>query len=278
MSGVRYFTRDIYPTLGLLTTAGLLAAAVVLYLFAGLAEEVIEGDTSRFDQTALAGLNRFASPPLTSFMRAVTYLGSVAFLMSAGACAVLAFVLARWRRAIIAFLVTMAGATLLNVVLKLAFRRERPEPFFGTPLPESYSFPSGHALLSFCFYGVIAAVITAHRRYGAARLRLGRGSLASHTHRDLPSLPRRPLPERRGGGVRCGVRLGGDRGFCRPGDGSSFSRKILTLTGPVVSPTLTAHGYCQHNGNFPCDTATECGHGPSGVPEVAAVKAQIWLS
>jgi len=145
----------------LLTTAGLLAAAVVLYLFAGLAEEVIEGDTSRFDQTALAGLNRFASPPLTSFMRAVTYLGSVAFLMSAGACAVLAFVLARWRRAIIAFLVTMAGATLLNVVLKLAFRRERPEPFFGTPLPESYSFPSGHALLSFCFYGVIAAVITA---------------------------------------------------------------------------------------------------------------------
>jgi undecaprenyl-diphosphatase len=161
VSGVRYFARDIYPTLGLLTTAGLLAAAVVLYLFAGLAEEVLEGDTRRFDRTALALLNRFASPPLTSFMRGMTWLGSNVFLIVAGAFVVLSLALARLRRGIVALLVAMAGATLLNIVLKLAFRRERPEPFFDTPLPESYSFPSGHALLSFCFYGIIAAVITA---------------------------------------------------------------------------------------------------------------------
>ncbi len=39
-----------------------------------------------------------------------------------------------------------------------------------------------------------------------------------------------------------------------------------------------AKRYCQLNGNFPCDTATECDLGPLGVLEVAAVKAHIWLS
>jgi undecaprenyl-diphosphatase len=162
VSGVlSYLVTYVFSSLGLLLSLGLVAAAVALYLFAGLVEEVLEGDTRYFDESALVLLNQFASPSLTSFMRAVTYLGSVAFLTGAGACAVLAFLLARWKHAAIALPVTMAGATLLNFALKLSFRRERPEPFFNTPLPESYSFPSGHALLSFCFYGVITAVITA---------------------------------------------------------------------------------------------------------------------
>jgi undecaprenyl-diphosphatase len=152
---------NVFPALGLLLSLGLVAAVGALFLFYGLAEEVHEGDTRRFDDSALALVNGFASPTLTSFMRAVTYLGSNAFLAGMGACVVLAFVLAGWRRAAVTLLMTMAGAAILNFTLKLLFGRERPEPFFGTPLPESYSFPSGHALLSLCFYGMIAAVITA---------------------------------------------------------------------------------------------------------------------
>ena len=38
------------------------------------------------------------------------------------------------------------------------------------------------------------------------------------------------------------------------------------------------NGYCQLNGNLSCDTAAECGLGPSGTPEVAAMKAQTWLN
>lgn len=162
--GVGYLLTHVLPALGLLLSLGLLAAAAALYLFAELAGEVREGDTRRLDESALGLLNRLASPPLTSFMRAVTYLGSNEFLLVAGACALLAFLLAGWRRAAAALAVTMAGAALLNFVLKLAFRRERPSPFFDTPLPESYSFPSGHALLSFCFYGVIAAAVATRLR------------------------------------------------------------------------------------------------------------------
>jgi undecaprenyl-diphosphatase len=161
VGGISYLRTDLYPALGLLMCAGLAAAALALYVFAGLAEEVREGDIRHFDEAVFALSNRLASPALTAFMQGVTWLGSNEFLMGAGACVVLAFALARWRRAVAAFMVTMAGAALLNGVLKLAFRRERPDPFFGTTLPDSYSFPSGHALLSFCFYGVIAAVVTA---------------------------------------------------------------------------------------------------------------------
>lgn len=163
-----YLLTHVFPALGLLLSLGLVAAAGTLYLLYGLAEEVHEGDTRGFDESALALVNRFASPALTSFMRGVTYLGSNEFLAVACACVVLAFVVTRRRREAAMLLLTMAGAAFLNFTLKLLSGRERPEPFFGTPLPESYSFPSGHALLSFCFYGMIAAVITA-RVEGAGR-------------------------------------------------------------------------------------------------------------
>jgi undecaprenyl-diphosphatase len=164
-----YLRTDLYPALGLLMCAGLAAAALALYAFAGLAEEVHEADTHHFDQTVFALSNLIASPSLTAFMHGVTRLGSNEFLIGAGACALIAFALAGWRRAAAAFLVTMAGAALLNVFLKLVFQRERPAPFFDTPLPESYSFPSGHALLSFCFYGVLAAVLAARLKGVRAR-------------------------------------------------------------------------------------------------------------
>lgn len=167
-SAYGYLLTQVFPSLGLLLSLGLVAAAGALLLFYWLAEEVYEGDAQRFDESALAFVNWFASPPLTSLMRAVTYLGPNEFLLVAGACVVLVFVLAGWGRAAVALLITMAGATLLNVTLKLSLGRERPEPFFGTPPPESYSFPSGHALFSFCFYGVIAAAVTA-RVEGAGR-------------------------------------------------------------------------------------------------------------
>jgi undecaprenyl-diphosphatase len=55
----------------------------------------------------------------------------------------------------------MAGAAVLDVVLKLAFHRVRPTAYFGTS-PGSFSFPSGHALGSLCFYGALAVILSAH--------------------------------------------------------------------------------------------------------------------
>lgn len=150
---------------------GLAGAIAMLLFFAWLAEEVLEGDTWAFDESLRASIHAFANPSLTSLMRGVTMLGSTTFLIALGVCVALAFVLAGWHRGVALFATTMAGAIILNAALKLSFQRIRPAPFFDTPLPISYSFPSGHALFSLCFYGVLAWLIAARiRRNTTARV------------------------------------------------------------------------------------------------------------
>ena len=145
-----------------LMLAGLAAAIVALLLLAWLANEVFAGDAARFDAAARAQLHTWASPPLTRAMTAISFLG-FEFLYLAVPAALVTFLLLHWRRGAGWLAITMAGAILLDVTLKLAFHRTRPVPWFGTP-PHSYSFPSGHALVSLCFYGVLAGLITARIR------------------------------------------------------------------------------------------------------------------
>ena len=71
----------------------------------------------------------------------------------------------------------MAGAVVLENALKYAVHRTRPEPFFGTP-PESYSFPSGHALFSACFYGALAWMLAARTRNAGACAAIWTAALA----------------------------------------------------------------------------------------------------
>ena len=88
------------------------------------------------------------------------------------AAALVAFALFRyfqWRRAAIWLVVTLAGALVLDLILKFAFHRPRPIPFIG-PIPRTYSFPSGHSLFSFCFYGVLAGLLAGRVRSMPARV------------------------------------------------------------------------------------------------------------
>ena len=156
--------------LGVAYAIGLALAVVAALFLAWLASEVIQGDTRHFDDWAATSLHNHASPPLTSFMSGITLLGSTKVLLVLGAMVVIAFLFARWRRETFLFLVTMGGASLLNRVLKLSFQRPRPQPYFDLVAPASYSFPSGHALLSFCFYGAIAFMIDAHLRRSSQRI------------------------------------------------------------------------------------------------------------
>ncbi len=161
---VRLFRR-----LGARLAFALAAAMGALLVFAPLAEDVLEGETMAFDGAVRSFVQQLASPGLTSAMRFVTLLGSTQTLVALGLCACVLFVAAGWRRDLVLFAVTLAGAAALNATLKLSFGRARPEAFFNTPLPTSYSFPSGHALLSLCFYGALAVAVTPHLRRPAAR-------------------------------------------------------------------------------------------------------------
>jgi undecaprenyl-diphosphatase len=140
-----------------------LAAAVgALVLFTWIAEEMLEGATARFDMSVRTWVHGFASPLLTSVMRFITEMGSPGLAVVA-VISIGLFLTKGWKRAAGWIVISLAGASILSVVLKYGFHRPRPVPFFGTA-PHSFSFPSGHSLFSFCFYGVLAGLITARVR------------------------------------------------------------------------------------------------------------------
>src|SRR5204863_3925550 len=61
----------------------------------------------------------------------------------------------RWGAAVALFVTTL-GAQLLNDVLKDVFQRTRPAPVVGIIPSQSFSFPSGHAMVAAAFYGYLA--------------------------------------------------------------------------------------------------------------------------
>lgn len=149
-----------------------LAAAVLsLFLFAWTAEETLRGSTVRLDLAVRGWVHQFASPAMTRAMTAISLLG-YNVLIAELVLALAIFWFLRWRRAAAWLTVTMAGALALELALKYAFHRPRPQVFFGVE-PQSYSFPSGHALCSFCFYSVMAGLIAARSKSMIFRVAAG---------------------------------------------------------------------------------------------------------
>jgi membrane-associated phospholipid phosphatase len=143
---------------------GLIAA---LLFFAWLAEEVRHGGTQQFDDRIRMLVHAHASPALTAVMRGISLIGEPGVLIVLGALFLFLMRAERPRRTLL-FAVTVAGAEVLDQLLKLAFHRPRPAAFFGVAEPMGYSFPSGHALVSCAFFGalaVFAAARTGHRAW-----------------------------------------------------------------------------------------------------------------
>ena len=146
----------------------LLIAATALFVFGWLAEEVFEGDTQQFDTFVRTAVHQLAKPGLTRLMQVFSFLGSVAAVTVMCLAAICGFLYYRRTRTAVMLAITMAGVAALDVALKHAFHRPRPVAFFGAT-PSTYSFPSGHALGSLCFYGMLAAILAERARGRVAK-------------------------------------------------------------------------------------------------------------
>jgi len=153
---------------GLLLLGALLIAATALFLFGWLAEEMLEGDTQQFDAFVRTAVHHLATPGLTRLMQVFSFLGSVAAVTAMCLVAVCVSLYFRHTRTAALLAITMLGVAALDVALKHAFHRPRPVAFFGAS-PSSYSFPSGHALGSLCFYGILAAILAGRARGRGAK-------------------------------------------------------------------------------------------------------------
>src|SRR5882672_7512155 len=145
---------------GFLLLGALLIAATALFVFGWLADEMLEGDTQKFDEFVRNAVHRHAAPEITWLMQGFSFLGSVAVVTTLCVLAIAVFLYFRQARTAALLATTMIGMAVLDITLKLAFHRPRPLAYFG-PTPTTYSFPSGHAMGSVCFYGVLAAILAA---------------------------------------------------------------------------------------------------------------------
>jgi membrane-associated phospholipid phosphatase len=150
---------DRLRALGLPLLGALLALALGLWAFGFIVDEQIrEGETGT-DERFAAWLHGHATEPLTDVFEVITRFGNLTTLLAVTAVAVA--VLWRRRARTDAVFVTLAflGAQVLSTGMKLGFQRDRP--FFPDPLAteSTFSFPSGHAMVSLAVYGSIALIL-----------------------------------------------------------------------------------------------------------------------
>lgn len=152
-------------------TASLLAAAGVAAVgFVAIGVHVAERGAGIVDEPVARSIRGLDAPLADAVMAAITHAGGRPFLTVV--VVVTAVIAARrryWRGAwVVIGNALVIGA--LSMILKELYARERPAFAPVIPLPESYSFPSGHAIGALGVYGAVAAVIVAlaPRARGAA--------------------------------------------------------------------------------------------------------------
>ena len=146
----------------------LAASVFVVWAFAEITEEVIEGESRRFDRAVLLWIEGHSPAWLDGPMLLITSLGYYNVVIPLLAVAVLFFYLRGWKLSATLLLVSTAGGVLLTTVLKAVFRRARPEVLETGYDASFYSFPSGHATVAVGFYGALALIL-AYRLRGRAR-------------------------------------------------------------------------------------------------------------
>ncbi|HOA55409.1 MAG TPA: phosphatase PAP2 family protein [Clostridiales bacterium] len=128
-----------------------------------------------FDDAVYECVSGFISDGMTRFMKIVTFLGSEwAITFLALIIPALVFILRKkeYYRPGLLISANIAFGALFNQILKLIFRRPRPELFRLTEAT-GYSFPSGHAMNSVIFYGFIAYLLVRHGRHRSKYLFAG---------------------------------------------------------------------------------------------------------
>lgn len=130
-----------------------------LLLFAWLSEAVLAESILRSDENIRTWIHQYASPDLTAALRVITNFGDWQVILTGSVLLLLVFWYLRNFDFMRLVAITMTGAGILDGSLKTVFHRARPDPFFIAK-PDTYSFPSGHALVSLCFYGLLAGIVS----------------------------------------------------------------------------------------------------------------------
>jgi membrane-associated phospholipid phosphatase len=144
--------------LGLHLTLGFLISAAGLWIFLGVTEDVLHSDPlTQFDLTLLTWLQAHHGHVGDQVFRAISALGSQWVFVPLTLAVTVVLVIRKEGLLLQGWLLAFAGGFLLNTVLKNAIHRPRPQASAG--LYHSWSFPSGHAMVSLVAYGMLGYLL-----------------------------------------------------------------------------------------------------------------------
>jgi undecaprenyl-diphosphatase len=138
---------------------GFTLAVIMLGVFAKLSNDLLHEQLEQFDMVVGEFIRGFHSEILTQIFIFVTDLGDTYTYIVI--VLILLFVLIRYLKQYIEsffLLIAVLGSWGLNELLKGIFQRARPE-IEHLVEQGGYSFPSGHAMVSFATYGMIAYIV-----------------------------------------------------------------------------------------------------------------------
>ena len=139
--------------------AGFLLSLGVISLFAKIVEEVVEGESRRFDEMMLLWINANSPDWLYRSMLFVTAFGYYWVVLPLSGLAVCAFYRWGWKISARLLVIATGGSIILTTTLKNVFQRARPELFDSGYTAAFYSFPSGHATIAVSFYGTLTLLV-----------------------------------------------------------------------------------------------------------------------
>jgi membrane protein DedA with SNARE-associated domain/membrane-associated phospholipid phosphatase len=142
--------------LGLHLTAGLIVSAAFIWIFGGITEDVLTGDPLvEVDRWVSERVHYFRSPLTTVFLTAFTTLGG-SWVLTLGGLIVASYLIFRKRfDELLTYVTAMIGGSFLVFILKIAVHRVRPHTGITLFQIGGWSFPSGHAMMSIIFYGML---------------------------------------------------------------------------------------------------------------------------
>lgn len=120
----------------------------LVLLFTMLAQEVMEAETLGFDTAVLTMIHKIANPTLNGLFLEVTNLAGAVFIGIITIALAVGFYMRHEIYNSLYILLTLGGTIFLNTTLKIFFKRTRPDLWSLLVVEKSYSFPSGHAMIS----------------------------------------------------------------------------------------------------------------------------------
>ena len=100
-------------------------------------------------------IEKLRNDKLTTFMKLATKLSNPEVMIIIAIISILFCIkLIKNKKLSLGIILNLAGITIINQILKFIFRRERPSGYRLIEM-SGYSFPSGHAMASLAFYGLL---------------------------------------------------------------------------------------------------------------------------